>query len=112
MGCFYEHTHTHNKGLGREYMGHAHFGVQIQQNIWLLTIQISAGIWTINVQISAGIKTVNTPGLQLLQAGIWTINVQISAGIRTVNTPGLQLLQAGVRAQSFSLLSSHFIEGN
>ena len=23
MGCFYEHTHTHNKGLGREYMGHA-----------------------------------------------------------------------------------------
>ena len=23
IGCFYEHTHTHNKGLGREYMGHA-----------------------------------------------------------------------------------------
>ena len=23
MGCFYEYTHTHNKGLGREYMGHA-----------------------------------------------------------------------------------------
>ena len=26
IGCFYEHTHTHNKGLGREYMGHAKKG--------------------------------------------------------------------------------------
>ena len=26
IGCFYEHKHTHNKGLGREYMGHVKFG--------------------------------------------------------------------------------------
>ena len=25
IGCFYEHTHSHNKGLGREYLGHAKF---------------------------------------------------------------------------------------
>lgn len=29
LGCFYEHTHMHNKGLRRKYMGHAKFKRQI-----------------------------------------------------------------------------------
>ena len=34
IGCFYEHTHTHNKGLGREYMGHAKI-TAVKQKSWI-----------------------------------------------------------------------------